>query len=515
MYRVMIVDDEPLIREGLRTIIDWEAHGFLVADAVAGAAEALRRFPEAEPRLMIVDIRMPGMDGLELLRVVQERFRPCPRFLILSGHADFEYARTAMQLKVDGYLLKPIDEEELAKYLKHVRETLDADRTETSKAEGREDAIEKLLSGESGVSPEAVGLSWSSYEVVLIKLLGRNELDAAVVAQAKRRLAERLGRAGEGTVFPAEPYIGVLLKDSAGRPSALSRIHRLIAGVCEEAGTDFDAASGGAVAHPTELQRSFQKARELMKLRFLFAGGEVYTSAPELPRGAAEDEANGADATELEEKLFLALDAANADVAEAALRRLGAIWLAAGAPEQEIKTGFAARMSAALSKLSLSRPELREFVQSFDSELVSLYAEYRYGQLIDRLVSVVARVTGKLSVAGAGPDKQVQRMIELIRRNSSENLKLESLAEVLGYNSSYLGKLFKNVTGDPFNTYLDKVRIEKAKELLRQGMKVYQVAEKVGYANVDYFHAKFRKYVGMSPIAYRKNASDSRCGPAE
>ncbi|WP_254438347.1 AraC family transcriptional regulator [Paenibacillus sp. DCT19] len=95
-------------------------------------------------------------------------------------------------------------------------------------------------------------------------------------------------------------------------------------------------------------------------------------------------------------------------------------------------------------------------------------------------------------------------MIEFIRRNPGENLKLEVLSEVFNYNSSYLGKLFKNHTGESFNAFLDKVRMEKAKELLNEGLKVHQVAARVGYANVDYFHGKFRKYVGESPSAYKQ-----------
>ncbi|WP_373231973.1 response regulator [Cohnella sp.] len=505
MYRVMIVDDEPLIREGLRTIIEWEEYGFQVAASAADAMEALRKIPEASPHLMIVDIRMPGMDGLELLRAVQERQRPCPRFLILSGHADFEYARAALQLKVDGYLLKPIDEEELSEQLERIKETL---REESEEAEGRsrESFIQKLLSGEGEASSRTAGLNWSSSEIVLIKLLGRGEPDASAVAAAKRRLTEKFDRTDEGVVFSAEPYFGIALKDSGGRSAVLDKAYRLIAEACGE--MDFDAVSGGSVAELADLGRSLEKARKLMKRRFLFPEGHIITSEPDFPEGVIHDDANAAN--ELEEKLILALDAANSEAAESALRRIGGFWLAAGAPEEEIKTGFAARMSAVLSKLSQSRPEIREYVQLLDAELTSLYEEYRYDRLIARLASICARVAEKLQTAGSGPDKQVQRMIELIRRNSSENLKLESLAVALGYNSSYLGKLFKNATGDYFNTYLDKVRIEKAKELLRKGLKVYQVAEQVGYANVDYFHAKFRKYVGLSPVAYRKNEADSR-----
>lgn len=98
----------------------------------------------------------------------------------------------------------------------------------------------------------------------------------------------------------------------------------------------------------------------------------------------------------------------------------------------------------------------------------------------------------------------MKQMIEFIQRNPGENLKLEVLAEVFNYNSSYLGKLFKNHTGEYFNAFLDKVRMEKAKELLDEGLKVHQVAARVGYANVDYFHGKFKKYVGESlPLTNR------------
>ncbi|MNJ60510.1 HTH-type transcriptional regulator YesS [compost metagenome] len=105
--------------------------------------------------------------------------------------------------------------------------------------------------------------------------------------------------------------------------------------------------------------------------------------------------------------------------------------------------------------------------------------------------------------------REVKIMLDLIERNFSENLKLETLSGVLNYNSAYLGKLFKNETGEYFNTYLDKVRIEKAKSYLEDGLKVYQVAEKVGYTNVDYFHSKFKKYVGTSPSAYRRHTSNA------
>ena len=98
------------------------------------------------------------------------------------------------------------------------------------------------------------------------------------------------------------------------------------------------------------------------------------------------------------------------------------------------------------------------------------------------------------------------RMLHFIETNYEKNLKLETIASSFGYNSAYLGKVFKTKTGESFNSYLDRVRIEKAKELLRdQDLKVYEISKRVGYANIDYFYFKFHKYLSESPMEYRKN----------
>lgn len=93
----------------------------------------------------------------------------------------------------------------------------------------------------------------------------------------------------------------------------------------------------------------------------------------------------------------------------------------------------------------------------------------------------------------------MKRMVDLIHRHYDENLKLETLADVFTYSSAYLGKLFKNTMGCSFNTYLDTIRIEKAKELLDQGCKIHQAASSVGFSDVDYFREKFKKSQAFPP----------------
>lgn len=506
MYKVLIVDDEPLIREGLRTIIDWEDYGFTVAGTASAGMDALAKVPQLNPDLMIVDIRMPGMTGLNLMRTVREQYDPAPRFIILSGHADFEYARQALTMRADGYILKPLEEEELIAAIVRLKQALDEQERDgqlVSLAWSRERTLVNLLTGEGQMPPKealnALSLGGSPYEVILIKLQCKDEIDTTTASQVKTGLIEAFEEIGKGVVFSLDPNIGLML---AGGETTLPAAYRGIQRVCLDAGVDFTAISGGEAQRLEELGRSLRAAQEAMKHRFLLEGDRIYFAeeiAVPTPRESGAKRVFGeADS----EKLLLALDIGSDEAASSWIQETGEAMRAAGMDEQEIKAGFAQLFTQTLVKLEQSRPDVRDRSRAFASDVLKLYGEYRFSGLLGRLTALAGEMTD--AFRSYGNDQQVQKMIELIRRNYAENLKLESLAEVFGYNSSYLGKLFKNKVGEPFNTYLDKVRIEKAKELLEQGMKVYQVAERVGYSNVDYFHGKFRKYVGVSPSAYRK-----------
>ncbi|WP_123042946.1 response regulator transcription factor [Cohnella candidum] len=501
MYRVLIVDDEPLIREGLKTIVDWEESGFEVVGTATDAMDALQKLPSCKPDLIIIDIRMPGMDGIQLMRTIQGQYRPSPRFLVLSGHADFDYARAALQMRADGYLLKPVDEDELIDHLVRLKRLMDEEDLADRQIVGKR--IEQLLAGEER-DIEAFDLTgWDrpAYEVLLVKLQNRTEIEASTVAHIKSRLMETFDASGSGTVFSMDPYLGILL-GGTGTPAEEGRAHQAayegIAAACREYGVDFTAVSGGAVRDPREMGSSYRRALELMAHRFVYEGGRIHDREPQT------DRESGFDRAVTEEKIYLALDLGNAEGVEALIREAGTAMLSSGMSETYIKTAFVQMMTNVIGKLAQSNPEFREKSETFSTELFDAYAEYRYYALLDRLCSLGAAMAGKLNAYGT--DKQIRKLLDLIHRNYHENLKLETLAEVFNYNSSYLGKLLKNATGESFNTYLDKVRIGKAKEFLDQGMKVYQVAEKVGYSNVDYFHSKFRKYVGTSPSAYRKQS---------
>jgi two-component system response regulator YesN len=124
MYNVFIADDEPWILVALKNLIDWRSAGFLISGEAHDGKLALERIEKTQPHLIISDIRMPGLNGLELLETIREKEWPS-EVILISGYSDFEYARKAMRFGCIGYLLKPVDDLELAEYLKLAKSKLD------------------------------------------------------------------------------------------------------------------------------------------------------------------------------------------------------------------------------------------------------------------------------------------------------------------------------------------------------------------------------------------------------
>lgn len=225
MYSVLIVDDELAIREGLVALLDWESLGYQVIDSAANAIEAKHKYELYSPDLMIVDIRMPGRDGLELVEELRA-LDPEMHIIILSGYADFNYAKRALSFGIDTYLLKPVDEDELQLYLENLSIELDARITDRKKQAAvkvwnREMLVQSLLMDRSALTPSIMEatileaeLLWDSYQVVLIRLILQDNADHGPSTVVKARLAKSFEENNWGIVFLLDSYLGVLLQPS-------------------------------------------------------------------------------------------------------------------------------------------------------------------------------------------------------------------------------------------------------------------------------------------------------------
>ncbi|QYR23093.1 response regulator [Paenibacillus sp. sptzw28] len=235
----------------------------------------------------------------------------------------------------------------------------------------------------------------------------------------------------------------------------------------------------------------------LQKKELLYWGG----------RGNNDNRANmmrqeAPDIGTLSDKLCYAIDIGNRSLLCRVLEEgLNSIAQYDGA-EQAVKTATSQWISLTLTKLSKTNEIAYVVVQDALSVISHIYEQPDYKtlqrMLEDRLMLLLDRIGSDCR------ESVIKQVLDFVERHYDENLKLETLGELFHYNSGYLGRLFRNATGDAFRTYLDKVRIRNAKIFLESGLKVHQVASRVGISNVDYFNRKFKKYIGEKPSLYKR-----------
>ncbi|MFJ5759897.1 response regulator [Neobacillus sp. NPDC093182] len=512
MYNVLLVDDEPMIREGMKTIIPWEDFGYQVIDTARDGKEALEKFRTNEIHLMIVDIRMPKMSGLELIETIRKEDVKV-QFIILSGYADFEYAQKAIRENVAGYLLKPVEEEDLIGFIQRIKLSLDKDQSDNqvrtvSLQEVRHTVLQTIIERNEKVSSEEVygdiselGLDGRFYQLVMIRLFHNTNLE---LEDFRQLLAQDL-EGNWGYLFIKDHYLCILLKNIRPSLKSYNELYDIVKSYLKN--SSIVMCLSEVFTEISSLGTEYRSTKTRLDLQFFYKETKFLRTDSELVFQPKEEYLPDVPSNEFPvhsfaEKLYFALDALNEKAMKDEIINAAQTMINNHHTEEQIKINYIRLLSLVFSKCSVNKPELGDTLSDVTAELHKINREATINSLLEFIYSLLNKVITSLNVGDH--EDQLKKLVDFIHRNYPENLRLENLAKVFDYNSAYLGKIFKNHTGEYFNTYLDKVRMENAKKLLAGGMKVYQVAEKVGYSNVDYFHNKFKKYIGMSPSNFRK-----------
>lgn len=521
MYKVIIVDDEPAIRNGLRVLIPWEKYQFTSVEVAANGKEALELYHAERADLMIVDIRMPELDGLQLIELIRSEDKNIS-FIVLSGYADFDYARKAMACQVENYILKPVNEEELEVSIHEVREKIRARKEESllqvnEKGWRQAEWVKRAIEESAADTNRAVELSetavrlhlrWSQYQIAVI------EFDESYVRDQlfifNQMLHDYLVERSLGISIVEQAQIVLVLNRSYQDEAELRSLYQIPTQVWEDQDVEFTMTVGTTVPDPASIYLSYQEAVGLMKQRFFLdiepvahASWRAASIWWQEKQGVSQGEEYSLE--EITDKIYYSLVIGNLENAALFLKQAGTKMIASNYDEQQIKTSYVRMLSGAARKMNQHHSETQavDKQRTLPETFVELYNQVRLSKLQQTAVGILKKMTSMIDLNQT--DVLVNKMVHLIEMHYHEALRLETLADVFNYNSAYLGKLFKTNTGYYFNTFLDRVRIDKAKQLLLEGEKVYNVAEKVGYANVDYFHSKFKKYVGVSPTAFRRD----------
>ncbi|WP_169081783.1 response regulator [Paenibacillus sp. PL91] len=496
MHKVILVNPEERIRQQLQETVDWKRHGFEVIGEAGNGREALLLHAELRPDLMVVEISMPEMDGLQVIETIRQTDLEC-QIIILSSHADFYHAKSAISLGVAAYLLKPADTNEIEKELTRIGIRMQrCFRLYPRESREREMVSLLVAHGEGNLADSLRLFNWPRYRILLVKPNSPEGNSSGLIEIMKRKIVSHLEEREKGLVFIIDSKVGIVLRE-VGEEFDAVRLFDEIEDALDAVNTPFIAVAGGAVEAITEIGKSYSEAAELLKKEFLYRGERriIDSNAKIMPQEVP-------DIGTLSDKLCYAIDIGNRSLLCRVLEEgLLAIAQYDGA-EQAIKTVTSQWISLALTKLSKTNEIAYLFVQDALPMTSDIYEQpdYRTLQrlLEDRLMLLLDRIGSDCR------DPVIKQVLNFVERHYAENLKLETLGELFHYNSAYLGRLFRNATGDTFRTYLDKVRIRNAKVLLESGLKVHQAASRVGISNVDYFHMKFKKYLGEKPSRYKR-----------
>jgi len=518
MYKVLLVDDERMIIEGISRVMKWEEYGTELAGTARNGVEALDFVLERQPDIVITDIRMPGLDGLEMIARVREQEIDVP-FIVLSGFGEFEYARSAMQYGVKHYLLKPSSEEAIGRSLAEVVAELDLRRNKEQFVNRMEAEYKKMM-------PHAKEQLLK--EFVMNKTYGRSDweryrnLFGIPIEQQRVRLA--LFQPEDTCEFEhlfalkniAEDILGsdrLLLGTTIGQHVLLllrdedeqGTLIVDLGAIKNVFGSFYKMDATVALSEPGELANAramYRETLECLNHRFYLGEGSLITKR-DIAGGDERVEAAGREIEIDEERLAMLIRSGRVDDAAAFVEeffgRLTSLRIGAEVAKSYVITLFMAAIRQDAARLD-----------EHMKELTKLGGAMTLQSLRETVESTVRAIALRHYESNKKKHSSiVQKVLDIIDANlGNPSLTLNSVAgEMLYMNPDYLGKLFKKEVGEKFSNYVMKARMDKAIESILQtdDVKVFELAEQLGFGdNPQYFSKVFKKYTGYSPSEFKR-----------
>lgn len=536
MYKVLLVDDEILIREAVSAKIRWEELGFELAGLCEDGRQAIAYIENNPVDVVLTDICMPYIDGMGLSKYVYEN---CPQteIIILSGYGEFEYAKQAIAYHVSEYILKPVTAKELSKVLESVREKLDSARRHEQKMDQLNQVYRKYTKNESLIISKTLSRLVSGTQGIEKSLKELKELGVEIRGNAFRVIAADLDvysefcemeqdlKKGSALMsFVVENIsdeilrrndIGIAYRDSDNRiclllwKRAKQENTQYIQEICKEiqenvylaARLSISMGIGCCVQSLEELPYSYESASNMLRYRYTKGTGVILDSRDRL----CEE-----NPMTLKNELKAAAEAMKNQDRKSFEQLLNRI-------ETWMKTRYVSK-NAASAYLQQMIQVIYVNVHQADENFAmpeNVMAAVADARSIDIAINRLREYAGEgflalEEIGQSSSTRQAAKAMNYIQENyGNQNLGLNQICEYLNMSTSRFSSIFKEATGQTFIEALMKVRILNAERLLRQtSLKNYEIAEKVGFSDPHYFSQVFKKLTGKTPKEYARENSE-------
>ena len=543
MLKIFLAEDEVVVRETIKRMIPWEELGFELVGEAADGEMALPLLIRQQPDLLITDIKMPFMDGLTLARLAKKEI-PGLKVVILSGYDDFNYAKQAIGIGVEDYLLKPITKNALIERLSEIRSRYEHEKTQKEYYEkfqremqayeknSSRDFFEALVGGSMDMmevykraEKHGLDIVAEAYNVLIFTMncdedfSGQRDEYSSWEAESLELLENFFAGHSSAMLFRSNIFsYGVLLKGQRetieeNTRACVDEIRKILSR--QDGRREWFLAVGQSVERLSQIQKSYHTASRAFSQRYLYDENILYYDEMETmehPGGQAETEDNA----------YLQKVDVNA-LNPAILQK----FLSNGLQEETenfVKDYFYAIGQEPMESLVFRNYVILNVRFSVISFIKGLGCDTNEMESADT-EEVLAESGKNMESAIAYAKKMISQAIEIRDQNSGnknrsilktavdfidshymdEEISLNTVANVANVSSNHFSALFSQNMGQTFIEYLTSLRMNKAKELLRcTGMRSSEIAGEIGYKDAHYFSYLFKKTQGMTPSDYRK-----------
>lgn len=523
LYKIMLVDDEEEVRTAIIKKMNWEENGFIVVGDAENGQDALEKIETLEPNVIITDIKMPYMDGLELTESIRKKY-PSIKVIIFSGFDDFSYAKEAIRLGVTEYILKPVNVDELTEILQKVRTGLDKEiasardidtirsRYKESLPVLREQFLNKLLimgnydkeTIEKHMKEYNIDLSGEKFTVCVVDVNFENVKDELLKERKlipiyiKNFIEEKLTPHYKHAIFDSfkGEIVIIVSKDDK------THLTDILRDICKNAfrtiGIEFTIGVGRSVPL-SDIATSYKQAIDAIGYKMIVDNDVVCIGDVEpLNTGVLRlDEKEEGD-------LISAIKFGNED-------RISEVVDFLVKKTEMVKVHVRQYQAYMLSILTC----IIDLMQQYEVNIIKLedYMEIVKDKKDFKiwLLNICKQINLELKENRETTSKEIIRTAKEFLLNNYQNadLSLDLICKNLHLSPAYFSLLFKKETGQTYINYLTDIRLNKAVEMLKTtDDKTYMIAEKIGYTEQNYFSYVFKKKFGVSPTKYRTRENE-------